>query len=120
MREKEALDALVASASLGANLETLSKEYVCICRQQRKWNYLYLSALRIETYKATSAAHAIEREEQVSSTLNRSSWTYLIECRNISKLLSLQNTINSRDKEIATLKSDTRALKESKEDLRVL
>ena len=77
MREKEALDALLASASLEANVEALSKEYVPFHIPSPRME-LQFRFTRIETYKATCAGHATEREEQVVSTLLDSSRTYLI------------------------------------------
>jgi hypothetical protein len=40
--------------------------------------------------------------------------------RSVSKLLALQDIINNRDKECSNLETELKALKESKEELRVL
>lgn len=74
---------------------------------------------RLDACKAACVVHATEGEEQVLPC-PRKTLTLLSNFRNISKLLALQDVINNREKEITGLRAELRALKESKEDLRVL
>ena len=78
-----------------------------------------LFSLRLDACKAACVVHATEREEQVLPCLCET-LALLPNCRNISKLLALQDVINNREKEITGLRAELRALKESKEDLHVL